>query len=325
MSFSPAALLFGPRISIIHEFKKPPYGGGNQFLLALKTEMQARGHDVGAHRIGSRTRAVLFNSFNFDMNWLRSRLADRKARGIRTVHRVDGPISAYRGQDIHVDQEIFDINRELSDVTVFQSEYSLLKHREIGLDFGENVAVIRNAVNPAIFHDRGRIAFPSDGKRKIRVIATSWSPNRRKGADVYEWLDANLDFNKYDLTFVGNTPSTFRNVIVQPPVPSEELASILRQQDIYLTASMNDPCSNALTEALVCGLPAVFRVSGGHPEIVQQGGYGFTEAEEVPALLDKLVDSYGDRQRDIRVPTIAEVADRYLDLLGVEGKAATHA
>ena len=108
-------------------------------------------------------------------------------------------------------------------------------------------------------------------------------------------------------------------------MPSAELASILRQQDIYLTASVNDPCSNALTEALACGLPAVFRISGGHPEIVQQGGYGFSNAEEVPALLDTLCTTYAACQQRIAVPTIAEVADRYLRLLNVTKEAAPHA
>jgi glycosyltransferase involved in cell wall biosynthesis len=309
--------LLGPRLSFIHEFKRPPYGGGNQFLLALKNELAGRGVDVGERRIGPRTRHVLFNSFNFDMDWLRAQLSDKSSRGIHTVHRVDGPISAYRGKDIEVDRKILEINRDLADATVFQSQYSMDEHRRIGLDFGDNAHVIMNAVNAAIFHPNGRIPFPHNGSRKIRLVTTSWSPNRRKGADVYEWLDAELDFSTFDFIFIGNTPSTFRNIKVVPPVPSEQLADMLRQQDVYITASQNDPCSNALTEALACGMPALYRNSGGHPEIVKQAGLGFDDAPEVPALLDRIVENHRQFQTAIDVPTIGAIADRYLKLFNI--------
>lgn len=308
---------FGPRLSIVHEFRRPPYGGGNQFLLALRGELQRRGYDVGAGRVGPRTRHVLFNSFNFDMDRLRAQLGDRRRRGIRTLHRVDGPIGAYRGRDEPVDREIHRINRELSDFTVFQSRYSLDKHLAMGLDFGDAVAVIPNAVNPRIFHrgDRARQLDPS--RERVRVIATSWSPNRRKGAEIYEWLDRHLDFSRFEFTFIGNVEAAFSNIRVEPPLPSAALARRLREHDIYITGSRNDPCSNALTEALACGLPAVYLVSGGHPEIVKQAGYGFHAPEEVPALLERTVATYEQCVANIAVPGIAEVADRYAEHLGL--------
>ncbi len=306
--------LFGPTISIVHQFHRPPYGGGNQFLLALMNEFRRRDQDVGARHIGPRTRYVLFNSFNFDMENLRARLQNRHLTGIRTLHRVDGPISAYRGQDIHVDKAILSINRELADVTVFQSNFSRNKHQELGLEM-HNGHVILNAADPQIFHSRGRVPFPRDGARRIRLVASSWSPNRRKGADVYEWLDQNLDFRRFELTFVGNSPSKFRNILKLEPVPSKELGEILRQHDIYIAASVNDPCSNALIEALACGLPALYRRSGGHPEIVGEAGCGFDEAEEIPSLVDRLIEDYEAVRGRIALPSIADVAARYLTLL----------
>jgi len=66
----------------------------------------------------------------------------------------------------------------------------------------------------------------------------------------------------------------------------------LKRHDIYVTASQNDPCSNALVEALSCGLPAVYFRDGGHPELVEFGGIGFRTPEEIPGVLDRLVASY---------------------------------
>ena len=82
-------------------------------------------------------------------------------------------------------------------------------------------------------------------------------------------------------------------------------------------ASRDDPCSNALLEALACGLPAAYLDSGGHPELVGGGGLSFGRAEEVPDVLARLagdLDSYRDR---ISVPSLASVADSYLSLLGL--------
>lgn len=310
--------VFGPELSIVHEFKKPPYGGGNQFLLALKSEFIRMGYDVGAQRVGKRTTKILFNSFNFDANQLRVQLAKFDRSRIKTVHRVDGPISAYRGRDFNVDESIFRINRELADFTVFQSQFSLEKHKEIGLDYGKNVCVIPNAVNPEIFF---RPEDPvSINDKPVRVIATSWSDNPRKGADVFRWLDENLDFTKFEMTFVGNVQVQFKNIQKLAPCPSQELAAKLRSHHIYITASTNDPCSNALLEGLACGLPAIFRKSGGHPEIVKNAGRGFNEAEEIPALLDQLVADYDSYRSQIDIPDITTVAARYLSLFDSEAR-----
>ena len=89
----------------------------------------------------------LFNSFNFDFPRLR-RFA---RRGARMVHRVDGPIGAYRGFDDGTDARIAEVNAALASATIFQSEFSLAKHRELGFELREPV-VIPNAVDPAIFH-----------------------------------------------------------------------------------------------------------------------------------------------------------------------------
>jgi glycosyltransferase involved in cell wall biosynthesis len=299
----------GAQLVIVHEFHKPPYGGGNQFLLALEKEWKKQGLDVGRNRVGSRTRAVLFNSFNFEFD----RLRKMKRDGLRMVHRVDGPISAYRGKDDEIDRRIWEINDELADATILQSQYSLNKNREMGFNF-RNPVVIHNAADPDVFHPRNRAPFPS-GKARIKLISTSWSDNVKKGTDVYAWLDSHLNWDKYEYTFVGRCNATFQNIRLVEAVPSEKLATILRDHHIFITASENDPCSNSLIEALSCGLPAVFRKSGGHGELVQGGGVGFEDREQIPSGLDKIADAYGDFQKCIAVSSIVNVASEYYRVL----------
>ena len=106
--------------------------------------------------------------------------------------------------------------------------------------------------------------------------------------------------------------TVFRHI---PPVPSEELGEILREHDVYITASQNDPCSNAVVEALACGLPVLYLNDGGHPELVGLGGLPFNGHEEALRQLDRLVVDYESFQRLIVVPTLREVSSKYLALV----------
>jgi glycosyltransferase involved in cell wall biosynthesis len=139
------------------------------------------------------------------------------------------------------------------------------------------------------------------------LIATSWSDNPNKGGDTLEWL--------FELTLLGRFRGSFARARVLEPKPSHDVASELRRHDLYIAASRNDPCSNALLEALACGLPAAYLSSGGHPELVVGGGLPFAESEELPSVLEQLVHDIEMHRAAIRVPLLAEVADRYLAVL----------
>ena len=295
-------------LALFHEFVPAPSGGGHQFLRALVRELRERGLDVEENRISSGTPACLFNSFNFDFH----RLQRFSKRGARMVHRVDGPIGVYRGYDDGTDQRILRVNRALAQATVFQSRYSLEKHLELGLDLAGPI-VVPNAVDAMIFHPPAA-REPLAGRR-LRIVAASWSDNPRKGAEILGWLDAHLDADRHELTFVGRTAVRFGHARVLEPVASEPLAELLRGQDVYLAASRDDPCSNALLEALACGLPAAFLRSGGHPELVGDGGIGFDDPEELPGVLERLAAELDQRRAAIRLVPLHAVADRYLEVL----------
>lgn len=297
-------------ISIFHDFAPPPAGGGHQFLRALKREWERRGFRVEVNSISGSTRACLLNSFNFDAE----RFRFLRRAGCRILHRVDGPLAAYRGFDDGTDRKIAAWNQEFAQGTVMQSEYSLRAHQAMNLGFREPI-VIPNAVDPEIFHPpKGRANLEG---RKLRVISASWSDNRNKGADVYEWLDRNLDFSRVEYTFVGRMTSELKNIRMVSPVLPQELADLLRENDVYLTASRNDPCSNSLAEALGCGLPAVYLKSGGHPELVGEAGLGFDTEEEIPELLNIMEQAINEFRSKISVPDMKEIAGRYLEALGL--------
>lgn len=295
-------------LSIFHEFEPPPTGGGHQFLRAFWKQAEAKGLQVENNQISRTTRACLLNSFNFR----ETRLSITHRTSVLYVHRVDGPIDVYRGRDDGVDKNIHALNLKFADKTIFQSQYSLERHRLLDMEF-KNPTIILNAADPAIFYSRGRVEFSQN--RKTRLIASSWSDNLNKGALVYQWLDENLDWDRFEMTFVGRCPVTFKNIRMLSAVDSYRMAELFREHDIYVTASKNDPCSNSLIEALTCGLPAIHLQSGGHPEIVKQAGAGFEAAEQIPELLNQLIDEYKAAQSRISVPSIKEVSEEYLKVL----------
>lgn len=311
-----------PVVSLWNHFRPPPWGGGNQFMLALKAELDRRGVRTvlnGGDGAGERPVAHILNSVQFDVDRFRSMVEPGSAR---VVHRIDGPISVLRGtpESLEQDRLCFDVNERYAAATVIQSRHTLRFLREMGLRPVRPV-IIHNGCDPAIFHpDREFGARPVREGEPLRIIASAWSPSPGKGAAVYQWLARRLDPAKFKFTFVGNCPAELADAEGGPgakrePVGSEALAAMLREHDVYLTASRNDPCSNALIEALACGLPAIYHDSGGHPELVRFGGLPFRRPEEIPVLLQRVRANLGLYRALIRAPRMEDVAGKYLALL----------
>lgn len=299
------SFLYGTEIVIAHKYKKPPWGGGNQFLMALLQELSSRGISIGANTFGKRTKYVLVNSHTFSAEVEKKILASTA----KIIHRIDGPTSVYGRQDNTLDQKIQSWNERHASKTIFQSQYSFSKHRELGLNF-KHPKVIHNAVNSKIFFPAQRESTPS---QKVKLIAAAWSDNPKKGKATYEWLDKNLDFSRFDFTFVGRIQTQFKNIKIIPPVGAEKMGALLRSSDVYIFASQFDSCSNSLLEALSSGLPVVYHRSGGSPELVEKGGISFDNPEEIPRALDIIVADLEKYRKAIKVAPLQTVADEYLN------------
>jgi glycosyltransferase involved in cell wall biosynthesis len=297
------------KIHIHYKFTDGPYGGGNQFLKALRSELLKRGayaSDIDGADI------CLFNGSPFDSYSHIEKMHDVFIRNpyILYIIRVDGPTVSARGSGLFYDKLIKKINNIYCDGIVFQSAWSRKQNQRITGIASVNEAVILNAADPDIFNPIGKEKF--DANRKIRLIATSWSNNERKGFPVYEYLDNNMNWSKYAMMFVGNCPMRYHNIKCLQPISSTALADILRQNDIYLTASRNDACPNSLLEAMACGLPAIAFNHGGHPEMIGQGGVLYDSKEELPDKINSIVGKYDQFQNNIPDHSIMNVAEKYI-------------
>lgn len=297
------------KIHIFYTFLSGPYGGGNQFLKALKWEFINMGvYDENPKKAD----VILFNSYPFREEYRFRESFNLKSCGKILIHRVDGPIFKIRNSCLEIDKIIYKFNEYFADGTIFQSHWSMEANFFQGMRVKTFQTVITNATDPKFFNYQ---VDDIDVNKKIKLIATSWSSNPRKGFKIYKYLDENLDFSKYEMTFVGNSPIKFKNIKHIKSVSSAELAKILKEHHIFITASQSDPCSNSLIEALHCGLPAVGLNDGGHPEIINKGGELFTNGSDVVLAIKKVVEGYRSYREKIDVPDISEVANQYYQFI----------
>ena len=296
-----------PTIYISHIFQEGPFGGSNQFARALRAHLESQNlltTDIEDADV------ILFLS-HANMNEvvrLKKSYPDKLF-----IHRVDGPVWLHSKGSNYRDQVTHWANKNIADATIFQSDWSRNENHRLGFPKSPVEKVIMNAALPEFFNRLDKSKFDPAGK--VKLIISSWSSNKAKGFDTYSWLDQNLDFSKYELTFVGNSPVSFQNIKKIRPLPPDQLTLLLKEHDIYITASEKDACSNALIEGLSCGLPAIALNDGGHPEIVKQGGELFEEPEQIPSLLEKLVDNYYQYQSLITLPNMEETGNHYLEFI----------
>jgi glycosyltransferase involved in cell wall biosynthesis len=262
-------------IHILGEFKDAPWGGGNQFLKALRNFFKLM--ECYTDRMQDAD-VIIVNGHQWGPYLNDIYKIKKRNPSVVILHRIDGPMSIVRGEDNQIiDIAIARFNKYFCDGTVFQSRWSKCHCINNGFGHLKFNEIILNAPDQNIFYKSNELKVEL---KKIRIVTTSWSKNWKKGFDILIYLDKNLDFTKYDLTFIGNTPVSFKNINCIQPLPSHELAQALRQHDIFLQTSQMEACSNSLIEAINCGLVPVARNNSSHPEIVGEGGVLYEGIED---------------------------------------------
>jgi glycosyltransferase involved in cell wall biosynthesis len=270
------------KIHIISEFRNTPWGGGNQFLKALRDYL--RSQSAYSENI-NQAEIVIVNGHQFGGHLWQLFYHMRASKNLALIHRVDGPMEVVRGskENRFVDEAIAQFNKSFATATVFQSSWSRDLCITHGLDPSKPNVVVNNAPDPTIFYPG---TLKRGGDRFIKIISTSWSGNWRKGFDIFKYLDEHLDYSRYKFTFVGNSPVVFRNIHHIQPLPSNELADELRKHHIFLQASHLEACSNSLIEAINCGLVPVVRNNSSHPEIVGDSGILYDGIKDIKEAID---------------------------------------
>lgn len=252
-------------------------GGAHSFLSALRQSLDKKGIKVTSN-LKRPVDLYLINALTGGVNI--DSVAKIADSGKKIVHRKVGyAVSGSPEMRAVVDgvvagdavQMAFD---KFVSKTIFQSNYS--KEAFIAQGFYGESEMIWNGVDQSMFFPSTKSDFslPKESN-KLKIVACSWSTDPNKGFSDYEAIDALLTkFPSVEMYFVGRLPADlkFRNIISLGTKRKRNIAKILRSCDGYIHMARKETCSNALLEALSCGLPVLYNNSGSSEELIQKAG-----------------------------------------------------
>ncbi len=189
----------------------------------------------------------------------------------------------------------------IADHTVFISQWLQDYFSERWFDSSCSHQVIYNGADSAVFHPLGAHHF--DGGT-MRLVTHHFSANLMKGFAVYQQVDALIAdglLPDTELWIIGGRPPEMQWRVARlfAPAAGRELADLLRQCHVYITASLWEPCGMHHVEGAQCGLPLLYHEDGGGiVEAGQRYGIGFRKASLVAAT-QKMRVNYREMRRRV--------------------------
>ena len=309
------------KVSIGMNLQSGPWGGGNQFGRALVDYLQYKKVEVSFDLSSPNLDLILLAEPR--KNLTISAFTDREIFQYITQMNPQA-IVVHRVNECDERKGTKGVNRRLmraslcSDHTVFVSTW--LKE----LLFNQGMApksfnIILNGTDRKIFHAQGYQRW--NRTNTLKLVTHHWGASWLKGFDIYEHVDGLLGSGQYkemlEFTYIGQLPEGFKfhNATYVEPKYGPELAALIREHHVYLTAACNEPGSNHQNEGANCGLPLLYRDSGSLPEYC--AGFGISFAREnfedkLLEIMDKY-DSFVDQMKDYP-HTTERMCSQYYDL-----------
>jgi glycosyltransferase involved in cell wall biosynthesis len=305
----------GHKIAISYRPKSAPWGGGNQVVEQLVAYLREQGHKVAFHLEPGVTAILLIDprpsdTTSFSVPDITAFKAAHPQ--VRCVHRIN---ECDRRKGTKEMDEILRQANVVADHTVFISQW--LKDYFVArwFDSARPHRVIGNGADDEVFFPDSAGGYSPGAVCK--VVTHHWSDNWNKGFKVYEEVDRLIaagELPDFALMVIGRWPKEmqWQAAALHPPTRGRHLARLLRQNHLYLTASLWEPCGMHHIEGAQCGLPLVYHTDGGGiVEFGQRYGVGFQD--EVKAALLEARHRYGELRQQVlaRAPSGLEMCAAY--------------
>ena len=294
------------KISFGTEIVKGPWGGGNLFLINLQNYLTDKGHKVVFGLKDKDIDVILFTD-------PRTGRGSTSITGVKDIKKYKSKVNSnvkvvQRINECDERKNTKNINKlyldasEIADHVVFVSKWLQNIYLDIGLN-KYKTSVIMSGSDKLVFNPEGKTSKPLN--RKFKLLTHHWSSNWMKGFELYLDLDKKLSEpalkNKVEFTYIGNTEKKydFKNTRIIPPLSGHELANEIRDHDIYITGSLNEPSGNHHIEAALCGLPILYINSGGIPEYCEEFGLDITLENYIEKIL-YMVQYYEKFKKNMR-------------------------
>ena len=283
------------KISIGSRIINGPWGGGNLFVLNLKNYLIKNGHEV-IHDLcdkeidiilltDPRSRKESSSTFNHEYIKKYKKYLNPNVTVVQRINECD----ERKGTDF-INKFYLDAS-DCADHVIFVSEWLRSIYTEIGMPT-KKTSVIMSGADKGIFNNSNLIDFD---KNNIKFVTHHWSAHLNKGFETYKKFDQLLskpNYKNIKFTYIGNVPNEikFKNTLVKEPLSGDELASEIKKNNIYLTASINEPSGNHHIEAAQCGLPILYFNSGGIPEYCD--GFGVKFENDFEKSLLEIIENF---------------------------------
>ena len=275
------------KVAIGMKLRSGPFGGGNQFGNALKDYLEKQGVEVVDHLNDNDIDVIMLTdprTFLLSSAFSPSEIISYLKKKPDTIitHRINES-GEHRGSKTL--NKILAAGNSICDHTIYISEWVKNVFVDKGFKLTENFAIVLNGGDNHIFNNNDEIDFNSHDKQ-LKIVTHHWSSSWLKGWDIYLLLDKLLDNEKYknkiQFKYIGRMPNDvlYNNIISEDPLSGKELASKLRENDIYLTASKNEVAGMHHIEGALCGLPIIYMKSGGIPEYCEGFGVEFNGVDD---------------------------------------------
>jgi hypothetical protein len=309
------------KICIGTNVKDGPWGGGNLFAVNLRNFLIKHGHDV------------VFNLNDKDIDIILLTEPRKTSESSAFTHKECEDYKKYVKSDTVVIHRINEcderkgtnyvnkyliFSNKVADYTVFVSSW--LKNLYIAQGIANNnLYTILGGADSEIFNKSNFEEF--NGKGKIKIVTHHWGANWNKGFEIYNKLDELLSNKEwsdvFEFSYIGNLPKNFefKNSKYIEPLSGIPLANQLKKNNLYLTASLNEPSGNHHIEGALCGLPIMYIDSGGVSEYCKNYGISF----DLDSLESKIMEFknnyqiYNDKMKTYSF-TSKKMCENYLKL-----------
>jgi glycosyltransferase involved in cell wall biosynthesis len=286
-----------------------PWGGGNKTITALVDRLRAMGHTVAGEPRDDIDVIFCVDPRTSERGISYQDLHDFAAsKRIPIIQRV-GDVGTHGKPDL---TQLVKMTVRFSSRVIYTSEWA---RDFVGCQ--RDSLVIPNGALPVFF--QGREAVQKDNRGLTSVVTHHWSNNPMKGIDLYERLHCETREGKlpFMFTYIGRSSPDLTECTI-PPTDTDQLARMLPNHDVYLTASRYEAGANHILEAMACGLPVVYSTEGGSiPEYCGQRGIGFKTYEEMVDAVALSIQKNSEQRALSRTytRTIDDVVDEYLEVL----------
>lgn len=172
------------------------------------------------------------------------------------------------------------------------------------------VNVIPNGIDTDIFYPNDNLSLTHNYSR-ILAVASKW--NKAKGVDDIVRLAERLP-DDWQIAMIGrNVPTHPRIIDLGYIENANEVADLIRQSDIVISASRIETYGLSVAEALACGTPVIVRSGTAAADLVTDESYiiDFSNIDDLISLLPTLSKN---RIGNIETTSLWEMTKKYYEL-----------